>query len=75
MNKKIMRLARTGRGGRLGASATLSQSISVSKNGNIPLYVSLYSSQGSLLGWLTLTNETSHIKGEPQKMQIPGMSQ
>lgn len=23
----------------------------------------------------TLTNETSHIKGEPQKMQFPGMSQ
>ena len=23
----------------------------------------------------TLTNETSHIKGEPQKMQFPGMPQ
>jgi hypothetical protein len=42
--------------GRLGDNAALSQSVSVSTNGSIPLYVSLYSRQGLLLGWLTLAN-------------------
>jgi hypothetical protein len=42
--------------GRLGDGAAVSQSVPVSKDGNIPLYVSLYSHQGSLLGWLTVTN-------------------
>lgn len=42
--------------GRLADNAALSQSVSISQNGNIPLYVSLYSRQGSLLGWLTVTN-------------------
>ena len=42
--------------GRLADNSHLSQYVSISKNGNIPLYVSLYSRQGLLLGWLTLTN-------------------
>jgi hypothetical protein len=46
--------------GRLADGAAISQSVAISKDGNIPLYVSLYSRQGSLLGWLTLTNNPSN---------------
>jgi hypothetical protein len=47
-------------GGTLADKSAISQSTSVSKDGNIPLYVSLYSKKGSLQGWLTLTNETTN---------------
>ncbi len=43
-------------GGTLADSATFSQSVTVSKEGNIPLYASLYSRKGLFWGWLTLTN-------------------
>jgi len=47
--------------GRLGDGTAISQSVPISTNGDIPFYVSLYSRQGSLLGWLTLTNNpTNH---------------
>jgi hypothetical protein len=46
--------------GRLADNAAVSQSVSVSKDGNIPLYVSLYSRKGLLMGWLTLTNNSSN---------------
>jgi hypothetical protein len=45
--------------GRLGDGVAFSQSVPVATNGNIPLYASLYSRQGSLQGWLTLTNTTN----------------
>jgi uncharacterized repeat protein (TIGR03803 family) len=41
--------------GRLGDGVAFSQSVPVATNGNIPLYASLYSRQGLLQGWLTLT--------------------
>jgi hypothetical protein len=46
--------------GRLADGAAISQSVAISKDGNIPLYVSLYSRQGSLLGWLTLIDNPSN---------------
>ena len=42
--------------GRLADSTAFSQSVPVATNGDIPLYASLYSRQGSLQGWLVLTN-------------------
>jgi hypothetical protein len=49
--------------GRLGDGAAFSQSVPVATNGNIPLYASLYTRQGSLQGWLTLTNNPKTILG------------
>jgi len=46
--------------GHLGDGTPISQSVPVSANGNIPLYASLYSRQGSLFGWLTLTNNPNN---------------
>ena len=46
--------------GQLGDGTAISQSVPVSEDGYIPLYVSLYSRQGSLLGWLALTNNASN---------------
>ena len=46
--------------GRLGDGTAISQSVPISKDGYIPLYVSLYSRQGSLLGWLAVTNNASN---------------
>ena len=46
--------------GRLGDGVAFSQSVPVATNGNIPLYASLYTRQGSLQGWLTLTNTTNN---------------
>ena len=46
--------------GRLADNTAISQSVAVSKDGNIPLYVSLYSRRGLLLGWLALTNDTTN---------------
>jgi hypothetical protein len=40
--------------GSLADNTAFSQSVALSKNGNIPLYASLYSKKGLLLGWLTL---------------------
>src|SRR5262249_11700444 len=37
----------------------ISQAVSISKNGQWPLYLSLYGGQGSLLSWITLTNGPS----------------
>jgi hypothetical protein len=46
--------------GYLGDGKAFNQSVPVSKNGNIPLYASLYSRQGLLLGWLSLTNNPTN---------------
>jgi hypothetical protein len=46
--------------GRLGDGVSFSQSVPVATNGNIPLYVSLYSRKGSFQGWLTLTHTTNN---------------
>jgi len=43
--------------GHLGDGTSISQSVPISKDGYIPLYVSLYSHQGLVLGWLALTND------------------
>lgn len=42
--------------GRLADNTAVSQSVPVSKEGNIPVYVSMYSREGLLMGWLALTN-------------------
>ena len=44
--------------GSLADKTTFSQSVPVSPDGNIPLYVSLYAHKGSLQGWLSVTNGT-----------------
>jgi len=46
--------------GYLGDGAAISQSVPVAEDGNIPLYLSLYSRRGLLLGWLTLTNNPAN---------------
>jgi hypothetical protein len=42
--------------GTLGDGTTINQLVPISENGVIPVYVSLYTGQGALLGWLTFTN-------------------
>ena len=49
--------------GCLGDGVAFSQSVPVATNGNIPLYASLYTRQGSLQGWLTLTNNPKTVLG------------
>jgi hypothetical protein len=45
--------------GDLADKTAISQSVPISKDGNVPVYVSLYSHKGLLIGWLTLTNSGS----------------
>ena len=42
--------------GNLGDGTSFNQTVPISGNGEIPVYVSLYTGKGSLLGWLTFTN-------------------
>ena len=42
--------------GNLGDGTAFNQTVPISENGEIPVYVSLYTGKGSLLGWLTFTN-------------------
>jgi hypothetical protein len=42
--------------GYLGDGAAIGQSVPISQDGSAPLYVSLYSGKGSLMGWLNFTN-------------------
>jgi len=49
--------------GRLGDGTKAAQSAIVSKEGQWALYVPLYSGQGSLLGWLTFTNQADRDLG------------
>ena len=58
--------------GSLADKTTFSQSVTVSKDGYIPVYVSLYSKKGSLQGWLSLTNENS--SGQAQAIQGTGVA-
>lgn len=43
--------------GSLADGTKVSQSVSLSKNGQWPLYVPLYSRKGSIIGWLNVSNE------------------
>lgn len=52
--------------GSLADNTPISQSVAISKSGSIPLYVSLYSKKGSLMGWLSLTNATTNQSGQAQ---------
>ncbi len=49
--------------GKLGENTALSQSATLSKDGRWPLYVSLYSGQGCVLGWMTFSNQPATIFG------------
>ncbi|HWD18888.1 MAG TPA: immunoglobulin domain-containing protein [Verrucomicrobiae bacterium] len=42
--------------GALADGAAVSQSVTVSGNGSIPLYASLYAGKGSVFGWLNISN-------------------
>jgi choice-of-anchor C domain-containing protein len=42
--------------GTLGDGTAFNQVVPISENGVIPVYASLYTGQGSLLGWITFTN-------------------
>jgi hypothetical protein len=53
--------------GSLADKSAVSQSTTISSNGAVPLYVSLYAKKGSLQGWLTLTNATN-INASPVQM-------
>ncbi|MEO7677413.1 MAG: hypothetical protein ABIV39_11690, partial [Verrucomicrobiota bacterium] len=54
----ILTISRTGQArirGALADGSVINQSTILSKNGQIPLYVSLYRGQGHLIGWLDVT--------------------
>jgi hypothetical protein len=46
--------------GELADGQAVSQGVPLSRRGEWPLYVSLYAGQGSLLGWITLTNQAAY---------------
>ena len=51
--------------GKLSDGTVFSQSVSISKYGEWPFYVSLLAGQGSVLGWLTFTNlPASSLEGD-----------
>jgi hypothetical protein len=57
-----LRISTAGRvtfSGILADNSRISQSVSVSKNGHWPLYVSLYAGKGSALSWLAFENRTN----------------
>ena len=58
--------------GSLADKTTFNQSVTVSRDGYVPLYVSLYSKKGSLQGWLGLTNEDS--SGQAQTILGAGVA-
>jgi hypothetical protein len=51
--------------GVLADAAKLTQTATVSENGEWPLYVSLYGGQGQVIGWLTFTNGFFNLLGGP----------
>jgi hypothetical protein len=58
--------------GTLGDGSSVSQSTVTSGQGQWPFYVSLYSGKGSILGWLTFTNQPdSDIAGAPLWTKLP----
>jgi hypothetical protein len=58
--------------GKLGDGTSISQTAVVSGPGQWPMYVSLYSGKGSILGWLTFVNEqTNDIEGAPVWSKLP----
>lgn len=61
--------------GSLADGTAVTQSVPVSKNGQWPLYVSLYSGQGLLLGWLTFANNLAEgIQGDVVWVKPKGAS-
>jgi hypothetical protein len=51
--------------GYLGDGTSINQSVPISQNGNVPVYVSLYAGRGSLIGWLAFTNAPSQTVSGP----------
>jgi len=45
--------------GRLGDGVSISRSLRISQNGLWPLYLSLYGGKGSMMGWISFSNETA----------------
>jgi hypothetical protein len=58
--------------GTLADGTPLTQTASVSKYGDWPLYVSLYGGKGSLVGWLTFTNEAGVPTGSLRWIKLGG---
>jgi hypothetical protein len=50
--------------GSLADGTKVSQSAATSANGEWPLYISLYSGKGQLLGWLVFTNSGQNLSGD-----------
>jgi uncharacterized membrane protein len=60
--------------GTLGDGATLTQVTAISKDSQIPLFGSLYSGKGSILGWLNVTNDPGHeINGAVGWFKLPSV--
>lgn len=58
--------------GTLADGTKVSQSVSISKNGEWPLYASLYGGQGSLLSWVTFANQAMHdLSGTLSWIKLP----
>jgi uncharacterized repeat protein (TIGR03803 family) len=57
--------------GSLADGAKISQSASLSTNGQWPLYVSLYQAKGSLLGWATLNDRSNSPSGNVSWIKPP----
>ena len=61
--------------GTLADGSVISRSTGISKNGVWPFYVSLYSGKGSLLSWITLTNDlTNSVSGNTIWIKSSGVA-
>jgi hypothetical protein len=56
--------------GTLPDKTLLSQTVGLSKNGVWPLYVPLYAGAGSMIGWVTATNDTQPLQTEPNGVSV-----
>ena len=61
--------------GKLGDGTMVSQSVPLSSQWHWPFYISLYSTKGSILGWLTFADElNSDINGHVNWIKLPQTS-
>jgi hypothetical protein len=56
--------------GTLPDRAVIAQTVAVSKDGLWPLYVPLYSGTGSMIAWLTVTNDTQPLQAQPDSISL-----
>jgi hypothetical protein len=57
--------------GYLPTKTPISQTVAISKNGQWPFYISAFSGAGSMMGWITVTNDASPIQANSVSLIKP----